>query len=103
PAPAPPPPRIGGVAGPEAACSRRDNGVSRCEALEVQDRGSVATHEWMEDPDHATTRWLRRTRWIWHGIPSSPRCKMCYRPFGLPGGPILRMMGLRPWTGNPKY
>jgi len=57
----------------------------------------------MEDPDHATTRWLRRTRWMWHGIPSAPRCKMCYRPFGLPAGPFLRLAGLGPWTGNPKY
>jgi adenylate cyclase len=57
----------------------------------------------MGDPDHETARWLRRTRWIWHGIPSEPRCKMCYRPFRSPGGPLLRLVGLGPWPGNPKF
>jgi adenylate cyclase len=28
---------------------------------------------------------------------------MCTRPFGLPGGPIMRLTGLGPWPGNPKY
>jgi adenylate cyclase len=28
---------------------------------------------------------------------------MCTRPFGAPGGPIMRLIGLGPWPGNPKY
>ncbi|MGH2417037.1 MAG: adenylate/guanylate cyclase domain-containing protein [Candidatus Limnocylindria bacterium] len=28
---------------------------------------------------------------------------MCTRPFGSPGGPIMRLIGLGPWPGNPKY
>ena len=53
--------------------------------------------------DNPTTRWLRRTRWMWHAIPGDPRCKMCYRPFGSAGGQVQRLLGNRPWPGNPKY
>ena len=28
---------------------------------------------------------------------------MCTRPFGAPGGPLMRLIGLGPWPGNPKY
>jgi adenylate cyclase len=28
---------------------------------------------------------------------------MCTGPFGTPGGPIRRLIGLGPWPGNPKY
>ena len=46
---------------------------------------------------------IRRLRRLWRTIPSAPRCKMCTRPFGAPGGPIMRLIGLGPWPGNPKY
>jgi adenylate cyclase len=36
-------------------------------------------------------------------IPSAPRCKWCTRPFGGPGGVVMRAMGLGPWTKNAKY
>jgi adenylate cyclase len=70
---------------------------------EVQAPGPDADHAWMGHADNPTTRWLRRTRWIWHGIPTAPRCKMCCRPFGSVGGQILRLRGMGPWPGNPKY
>jgi adenylate cyclase len=28
---------------------------------------------------------------------------MCTRPFGSPAGPFMRLVGLGPWPGNPKY
>ena len=46
---------------------------------------------------------VRRLRRFWRTIPSAPRCKMCTGPFGAPGGPIRRLIGLGPWPGNPKY
>ena len=46
---------------------------------------------------------VRTLRRMWRTIPSGPRCKMCTRPFGLPGGPLMRLIGLGPWPGNPKY
>jgi adenylate cyclase len=46
---------------------------------------------------------IRRLRRFWRSIPSAPRCKMCTGPFGAPGGPIRRLIGLGPWPGNPKY
>ncbi len=45
----------------------------------------------------------KRLRRFWRSIPSPPRCKLCHRPFGPPGGPVMRLMGLGPWPGNPKY
>lgn len=45
----------------------------------------------------------KRLRRFWRSIPSSPRCKLCHRPFGGVGGPVMRFIGLGPWSGNPKY
>jgi len=36
-------------------------------------------------------------------IPTGPRCKSCTRPFGGPGGVIMRAVGLGPWSKNSKY
>ena len=57
----------------------------------------------MGDPDLKRSGTVRRLRRLWRTIPSPPRCKMCTRPFGAPGGPIMRLIGLGPWPGNPKY
>jgi adenylate cyclase len=46
---------------------------------------------------------VRRLRRFWRLVPSSPRCKMCYSPFGAPGGPVLRLIGKGRWPGNPKF
>ena len=78
-------------------------GLPRYERMEVQAPGPDADHTWMGNRDDPTTRWLRRTRWIWHRVPTAPRCKMCYRPFGSLGGQIVRLRGVGPWPGNPKY
>jgi adenylate cyclase len=43
---------------------------------------------------------LRR---FWGRIPSPPRCKFCTRPFGGPGGLVMRAVGLGPWNKNSKY
>lgn len=45
----------------------------------------------------------KRLRRLWRSIPSPPRCKMCHRPFGGVGGPVMRLIGLGRWPGNPKY
>ena len=45
----------------------------------------------------------KRLRRFWRSIPSPPRCKLCHRPFGTPGGPLMRLLGLGRWPGNPKY
>lgn len=58
---------------------------------------------WMNDPDHQRSRRVRRLRRLWRTLPSAPRCKMCTRPFGAPVGPFMRLVGLGPWPGNPKY
>ena len=46
---------------------------------------------------------MRRVRRFWGRLPSSPRCKMCTRPFGGPGGLVMRAVGLGPWTKNAHY
>jgi adenylate cyclase len=45
----------------------------------------------------------KRLRRFWRSIPSAPRCKTCHRPFAGIGGPIMRLIGLGRWPGNPKY
>src|SRR5919106_2991896 len=44
-----------------------------------------------------------RVRRFWGRLPSPPRCKWCTRPFGGPGGVVMRAVGLGPWTKNAKY
>jgi adenylate cyclase len=66
-------------------------------------RASETSASDMGDPDFRQSRRLRRLRRLWRAIPSAPRCKLCTRPFGPPGGPFMRLVGLGPWPGNPKY
>jgi adenylate cyclase len=47
---------------------------------------------------HPSILWGRRT---FRRIPSKPRCKICYAPFGAPGGPVFRRLGFIPWSKNP--
>jgi adenylate cyclase len=46
---------------------------------------------------------IRPLRRFWRSLPAAPRCKMCLRPFTGPGGAVMRMIGLGPWTKNPRY
>jgi adenylate cyclase len=46
---------------------------------------------------------IRRLRRFWGRLPSPPRCKWCTRPFGGPGGMVMRAIGLGPWPQNAKY
>jgi adenylate cyclase len=49
------------------------------------------------DPVYARTRARLRH------VPGDPRCKMCAAPFGLPGGPLMRLIGRDRWSKNPTY
>jgi adenylate cyclase len=44
-----------------------------------------------------------RTRRFMQRVPGHPRCKMCAAPFGGLGAPLMRIMGRRRWSKNPKY
>ena len=46
---------------------------------------------------------VRRRRRLWRMLPSAPRCKMCTRPFGPPFGAAMKLVGMGPWRGNPRY
>jgi len=46
---------------------------------------------------------MRLLRRFWGRLPSPPRCKSCTRPFGGPGGVVMRAVGLGPWAKNSKY
>ena len=46
---------------------------------------------------------LRRGRRLYRMIPSSPRCKMCYAPFGAPGMLYMRLRGRGPSNLNPRF
>ena len=44
---------------------------------------------------------LRRMRRIFRPMPSDPRCKLCYAPYGAPFGPIVTRLGYGKWDRNP--
>lgn len=46
---------------------------------------------------------LRFGRRILSHLPSGPRCKLCGSPFHGVVGPLMRLIGKKPWPGNPKY
>jgi adenylate cyclase len=44
---------------------------------------------------------LRGLRPLFRHLPSDPRCKLCFAPYGAPFGPIIRRLGFGPWDKNP--
>ena len=40
-------------------------------------------------------------RALFRHLPSEPRCKWCYAPYGAPFGPIVRRLGYGPWSKTP--
>jgi adenylate cyclase len=42
-------------------------------------------------------------RRLFRRLPSQPRCKLCAAPFHGLFGPVMRMVGKRPWPANPNY
>jgi len=45
----------------------------------------------------------RAGRALWVKLPSPPRCELCAAPFKGPFAPLLRLIGKRPFTKNPRY
>lgn len=44
---------------------------------------------------------LIRLRHVFGHLPSNPRCKLCYAPYGAPFGPLLGHLGYGRWEKNP--
>jgi adenylate cyclase len=42
-------------------------------------------------------------RRLFRRLPSQPRCKLCAAPFHGLFGPVMRILGKRPWPANPNY
>jgi adenylate cyclase len=51
--------------------------------------------------DETLSRQLRWQRRVFNAMPSNPRCKLCYAPFGAPFGPVVELMGFGKWDKNP--
>jgi adenylate cyclase len=51
--------------------------------------------------DHQGNSSLRKLRRVFKRMPSSPRCKLCYAPYGAPFGPVMSLLGYGPWDKNP--
>jgi adenylate cyclase len=71
--------------------------------LQVNEVDPRAEAEWraMLSGDHQGNRSLQRLRRVFKGLPSNPRCKLCYAPYGAPFGPVLNLLGYGPWDKNP--
>jgi adenylate cyclase len=65
------------------------------------DPESEAQWRAMLSGDHQANNTLRKMRRVFKGLPSNPRCKLCYAPYGAPFGPILQLLGYGPWDKNP--
>jgi adenylate cyclase len=46
---------------------------------------------------------IRTGRRFFNRVPADPRCKLCASPFRGPVAPLLRLIGKKPFPGNPKY
>jgi adenylate cyclase len=59
-----------------------------------------AEREWLKilTKGHADTSLFRP---LWRRLPSNPRCKECYKPFGGVGGLLGRIRGLQRSRKNP--
>ena len=55
----------------------------------------VSTEEWRQVL-MGEVRGLRFFQSLWKKIPSEPRCKLCYAPFGKPGNFLIRVFGGKP-------
>ncbi len=62
----------------------------------------MSDRDWRRRLD-GTDQGMRPRRRFWRSLPTPPRCTLCLRPFGGPGGAVMRMIGLGPWDKNPKY
>lgn len=51
--------------------------------------------------DETVNRQLRWQRRVFNVLPSDPRCKLCYAPFGAPFGPVMDLIGFGKWDKNP--
>lgn len=63
-------------------------------------RFATAEDEWRSYLD-GTHPSIRRGRRSFRHIPSGPRCRICFAPFGPPGGPLFRLLGFVRWDKNP--
>lgn len=63
-------------------------------------RFATPEDEWRSylDGTHPMVRLGRRT---FARIPSDPRCRVCYAPFGQPGGAVFRRLGFQRWDKSP--
>jgi adenylate cyclase len=74
---------------------------------EIRKRAGKGPHEALTQDDWAATWALHHTpssrvvHWIWHRLPSSPRCGMCGAPFAGAGRLVVRPLGFRPSRKNP--
>ena len=45
----------------------------------------------------------KRIHALFRHLPSEPRCKLCYNPFGGPGGKLVGLFGFKPSPKNPNF
>jgi adenylate cyclase len=63
----------------------------------------IHSDEWLEVVTQGhSAKALRRLKRVMRLLPGSPRCKVCYNPFGGFGGGICRLAGFMPSKKNPQ-
>ncbi len=89
----------------DSSTAGRQHQVDRSVADDSLDLAAMAKFatpedEWRAflDGSHPSITWGRRT---FRHIPSGPRCRVCYAPFGEPGGALFRRLGFVRWEKNP--
>lgn len=69
----------------------------------MTDQMDTGNEERWRDYLNGTDPAPRAGRALWVRLPSPPRCELCAAPFRGPFVPLLRLIGMRPFTKNPRY
>ncbi len=69
----------------------------------LDERDAAADQHWRDilTGDVTVMPGSRIARGLFRHLPSDPRCKWCYAPYGKPFGPLLGRLGWRRWDKNP--
>jgi adenylate cyclase len=62
------------------------------------DEGAQEQWRTMLSEGHPQLRWAHR---VFRLLPGSPRCKVCFNPFGGLGGKVVALFGFQPSRKNP--
>ena len=77
-------------------------GVARSKAAKARKAQMAPEERWTRLLTHGHPP-LRKAQMMMRHIPSPPRCKLCFNPFGGFAGKVMGVMGFKPSRKNPNF